>query len=86
MANTTINKNYRYFLYSRTQHESRKNVEARMNRKYVPGKVNVNGIWKEYTEISTTPNNIRYADMRVVAKGYIEDFKYTQSSSTSGVK
>lgn len=73
-------KTYRYFLYSRDQHKTRVEIEKTIGRTFVPGKVLINGQWKTFTEISSTPNN-SFADATLVAEGYIEDMKYSNHSS-----
>ena len=75
-------KRFRYFLYSQSQHKTRTETEKNIGRQYVPGKVLTNGRWKDYTEISTSASNNRFADAKVVASGYLEDMNYTQSRST----
>lgn len=74
-------KQYRYFLYSREQQELRTKAEAAINKQYVPGKVISGGKWKNFTEISATPSNNKFADAKVVAEGNLEDMKYTNSTS-----
>lgn len=70
-------KQYRYFLYSQSQQKMCEEVESRVGRVYVPGYVVANGKKKPFTEISTTSTNNKYADAKIVAEGYIEDFSYT---------
>ena len=79
-----IAKRYRYFLYSKSQHTIRKEIDKRINKIFTPGKVFTNGNWVQFTEISTKPNN-SYADTKVIAEGYLEDMKYQKPSSKWGV-
>lgn len=72
---STIAKRYKYFLFSREQYEMRQKLEFNRNKEYIPGKVMINGRWKDYTEICESPYN-RYADSVLVAEGYIETMKY----------
>lgn len=77
----TNQNRFRYFLYSQSQHKMRTEVEAKLNKEYTPGKVLVNGKWKLYTELSTSPQNIKFADATIVASGNLEDMRYTRSVS-----
>ena len=78
---TNSNKRYRYFLYSRQQHNMRTEVDKRINKVFIPGKVLSKGKWQSFTEISASPIN-SYADTKIVAEGYIEDMTYQNSKST----
>lgn len=73
-------KRYRYFLYSKEQHDMRTEVDRKLNKNFMPGKVLNKGRWIPYTEISTSPKN-SYADCKIVAEGYLEDMKYQKHSS-----
>lgn len=66
----------KYFLYSETQLKMRKEVEARMGKKFVVGHVIVNGIRRPFTELASSPNS-RYSDAKLVAQGEISLIKYT---------
>ena len=76
-------KRYRYFLYSKSQHAMRTEVDRNINKVFSPGKVLSKGKWVMYTEISTKPSN-SYADTRIVAEGYLEDMKYQNPTSIWG--
>lgn len=80
---TTKTKRYRYFLYSKTQHKTRIEVDKKINKVFTPGKVLTRGKWVQYTEISTKTSN-SYPDTKVVAEGYLEDMKYQSHSSVWG--
>lgn len=80
---TTNAKKYRYFLYSKSQHNMREDVDKNINKVFIPGKVFNKGKWHIYTEISSTPSN-KYADSKIVAEGYIEDMKYQNHTSVWG--
>lgn len=82
---TTKTKRYRYFLYSKTQHNMRTEVDKKINKIFTPGKVFNRGRWVPYTEISVSPVN-SYADTKVVAEGYLEDMKYQNHSSVWGAQ
>lgn len=47
----------------------------------MPGKVLQNGRWKDYTEISSTPSNNKFADAKIIAEGNLEDMEYKKASS-----
>ena len=78
-------KKYRYFLYSKTQHNMRTEVDKKINKVFSPGTVFSKGRWVQYTEISLTPKN-SYADTKIVAEGYLEDMKYKNPSSVWGAQ
>lgn len=80
---TSNAKKYRYFLYSKTQHNLRSEVDRTINKIFTPGKVFSKGKWVTFTEISTVPSN-KYADTKIVAEGYIEDMKYQNHTSVWG--
>lgn len=82
---TTKAKRYRYFLYSKTQHNMRTEVDKKINKIFTPGKVFNRGRWVPYTEISATPVN-SYADTKIVAEGYLEDMKYQNHTSVWGAQ
>lgn len=73
---------YKYFLFSQQQYQLRKEVELNLGKNYVPGKVLKSGRWKDYTEISDTPSNNKFADAKVIAEGYLDSMKYKMSQST----
>lgn len=66
----------KYFLYSETQLKMRKEVEAKMGKKFIVGQVIVNGIRKPFTELSSTSSS-RYSDAKIVAQGEVSLMKYT---------
>lgn len=71
---------YKYFLFSQQQYQLRKEVELKIGRIYIPGKVVANGRWKDYTEISDSPTNNKFADAKVIAEGYLDRMEYKQST------
>lgn len=78
----TVNtKKYRYFLYSKSQHKMREEVDKKLNKVFTPGKVLNRGKWQLFTEISLTPSN-SFADSKIIAEGYLEDIKYQSHTST----
>lgn len=72
---------YKYFLYSASQYKARVQIEKNMKKQYIPGKVLINGQWKDYTEISNTPGNNRFSDSIIVAEGELDKMNYTKSRS-----
>lgn len=82
---TTNSKRYRYFLYSKTQHNMRTEVDKKINKVFTPGKVLNKGKWHPFTEISVSPKNA-YADAKVIAEGYLEDMKYQNHTSVWGAQ
>ena len=84
MAMTGIMKRYVYFIYSSFQYKERLEIESKIGKKYIPGIVYYKGKGLEYTEIVTDINTLRHSDAKVVAEGYIEDMKYTDSKHVWG--
>lgn len=82
---TANTKRYRYFLYSKSQHKMRTEVDKQIKKVFVPGKVLTRGEWVPFTEISIKPTN-SFADTKVVAQGYIEDMKYQNNKSVWGAQ
>ena len=80
---TAKTKKYRYFLYSKSQHNMRTEVDKKINKVFSPGKVFNRGQWVMYTEVSMKPTNA-FADAKVVAEGYLEDMKYSNPTSVWG--
>lgn len=72
---------YVYFIYSETQEKMRTEVEARVNKKFIPGEVLVHGDWKQFTQIAKVSNMAMFPDSIVVAEGYKEKMKYHDCSS-----
>ena len=78
-----INSIYeRCFVYSRTQAEELINTEKINNitakRRFKLGKVVVNGVQRDYTEIVTSMDKARYPDAVLVTKGDIRKLKFTE--------
>ena len=69
-------REYGYFLYSSAQHKMRSQVESMLGKIFVPGQVLVNGNWKQFTQISSTPDSKMYRDAKLVAQGYLDSMKY----------
>lgn len=78
-------KRYRYFLYSKSQHNMRSEIDKKINKIFTPGKVLNKGRWVQFTEISTKPTN-SFADSKIVAEGYLEDMKYQNHTSVWGAQ
>lgn len=81
MANIGSEKRYRYFLFSQEQYLLRSRMEESLGKTYIPGKVLSKGRWRDFTEISLTPSNNKYADAKIVAEGNLEDLKYKMNTS-----
>lgn len=60
---------YVYYLYSSKQKNDKMKIQFNTNNKYIPNKVKTKSGYKEYTEVSTSPNN-NYSDTIIVAQGY----------------
>lgn len=72
---------YRYFLYSSTQEKELQDVNDSMGKRFVPGTVFVQGTYKNFTQISSSPDNPLYGDTVIIAKGYLNKMKYTKAKS-----
>ena len=81
MATVGTEKRYRYFLFSQSQYQLRLETEERIGKTYILGKVLSKGRWRNFTEISSTPSNNKYADAKIVAEGYLENMEYIMNRS-----
>lgn len=68
----------KYFMFSVSQMNLRKEVESKLGKTYTPGSVLVNGVYKQYTEIVDDPKKSRYPDAIVVTSGDIRFIKYKE--------
>lgn len=66
----------KYFLFSREQLEFMKKMESVQGKRFKTGTVIVNGVRKQYTEMSNSSKS-RYADAQLVTQGDISKIKYT---------
>ena len=73
-------REYRYFIYSSSQHQVRQETDSLLGKVFIPGEVLVGGTWKRFTHILTTPDSV-YSDAVIVAKGYLDEIKYKNCSS-----
>ena len=73
-------REYRYFIYSSSQHRVREETDLRLGKIFIPGEVLVGGSWKKFTHILTKPDSV-YSDAVIVAKGYLDEIKYKNCSS-----
>lgn len=69
---------YRYFVFSRTQMEDIKRREDKLGRVHRFGKVIVNGVSKEYTDILTDMKKAVYPDTIKITEGDIRKLVYTE--------
>lgn len=74
------NSPYKYFLYSRQQFLLRTEVEAKLGKTYIPGKVMYKGRWRDFTEISDSPTNNKFADAKVITEGYLDKVQYQNAT------
>lgn len=68
--------NIKFFMFSVSQMNMRKDVESKLGKKYEPSLVLVNGVYKQYTEIVNDPKEARYSDAVLVTSGDIRYIKY----------
>ena len=66
----------KYFIYSAEQLKLRREIEAKMGKKFVIGQVIVSGARKPFTELSSNPKS-RFSDAKIVAEGDPTLMKYT---------
>ena len=69
---------YRYFVFSRTQLEDIKRREEKLGRYATNGKVIVDGIAKEYTDIILNMESAKYADSIIITEGDIRKITYVK--------
>lgn len=81
MAVNITGKKYRYFIFSQKQYQERVDAENKLGKRYIPGKVMVHGVYKDFTEISATPSNSRYADGKLITEGYLDELRYIMNKS-----
>lgn len=81
MAVSITGRKYRYFIFSQKQYNERVDAENKLGKQYIPGKVMVRGAYKDFTEISTSPSNSRYADGKLITEGYLDELKYIMNKS-----
>lgn len=70
---------YVYFLYSEEQLKHRLEIESKLCRIFVPGKVMVNGKQQKFTEMSTKQSNM-FPDCRIVTSGYKSKIMFTPTT------
>ena len=69
----------RYFVFSQTQMQDKINIASSMSSKKPKlGKVIVNGVARDYTEMVTDMSRCRYADSVLITKGDIRTIKFTE--------
>lgn len=76
MADIDKKRRYVYFLYSQSQHKMCDEIEKSVGKDYIPGQVMANGKMRNFTEISSTPTNNKYADAKVIIEGYLDQMQY----------
>ena len=69
---------YRYFVFSRTQLEDIKRREEKLGRYATIGKVIVDGIAKEYTDIILNMESAKYADSIIITEVDIRKITYVK--------
>lgn len=65
-----------YFIFSDSQYLSKEDRAKRINKKFSSGLVLVNGNWKQYTDIVSDLNNLKFSDSIIVTSGNKSDIKY----------
>ena len=68
---------YKYFLYSQDQIQEKESVLNTSGKTFVPGTVVVNGVRKQFTQLSNSATMARFIDTKVVAQGELSTFTYT---------
>lgn len=67
---------YKYFLYSKDQLDEQTSILEKRGKQFTPGVVVVNGIRKQFTQLSSSPTLPRFIDTKIVAEGEDSSFKY----------
>lgn len=75
---------YRYFIYSKNQHDMRVEVDKRINKVFTPGKVLVKGTWVPYTTLTNDPSTVTFPDAKIVIEGNINEINYKEPTSIWG--
>ena len=72
---------YRYFIYSEQQMNEKNEILDKIGKRFKLGVVAVNGVRKNFTQLSIKPTLDRYFDAEIVAEGEIDTFVYTMPTS-----
>ena len=67
---------YKYFLYSRDQVNEQNQILSNRSKSFTPGVVVVNGVKKQFSQISSSPDMPRFIDTKIVAEGEEKSFTY----------
>ena len=68
----------RYFVFSKQQLNTFRNLNTRLGRPTVVPVVFVAGRKQQYTEMLKDPNKCRYSDYKIVAAGDIRKMQFTE--------
>lgn len=68
---------YVYFIYSNTYEKERNDIENKVGKVFVAGTVIVGGSRKEYSIMVDKLPTERYSDLRIIAEGKMDNFKFT---------
>ena len=71
---------FKYFLYSDEQIKEKNEVMAKAGKYFIPGYVAINGNRVKFTQLSDSPTIPRFVDTKIVAKGELKDFTFTEPS------
>ena len=80
----STNVDYKYFIYSKYQHDMRIEVDKKINKVFSPGKVLVKGTWVPYTTLTNNPDTVNFPDAKIVIEGNINEIKYQEPTSIWG--
>lgn len=67
---------YKYFLYSKDHLDEQLTILEKRSKVFIPGTVVVNGVRKQFTQLSSSPTMPRFIDTKIVAEGEESSFKY----------
>ena len=67
---------YKYFLYSKEYLDEQTSILSKRGKVFTPGTVVVNGIRKQFTQMSSSATIPRFVDIKIVAEGDDSSFKY----------
>lgn len=71
-----------YFIYSESERKMKEKIIGRLNRKYTPARVRVNGVWKHVTAVipESQYKNYKFSDGKKLISGKLSDVVYQKGS------
>lgn len=71
-----------YFIYSESERKMKEKIIGRLNKKYTPARVRVNGIWKQVTSVISESQykNYKFSDGKKIISGTLSEVTYQKGS------